>query len=75
MQLSTADRIVLDGFHRKGVHLEKEVNRVHLLIASDSGNNSATPPNEGSNGSSRARMQIENCADTMFRNYDVSILA
>jgi hypothetical protein len=34
----------------------------------DSGNNSATPRDKGSNGNSRDKTQIANCADTMFRN-------
>jgi transposase len=37
LQLSTADRVVLDGFRSKGVHPAREVNRAHLLIALDSG--------------------------------------
>jgi len=37
LQLSTADRVVLDGFRRKGVHPAREINRAHLLIALDSG--------------------------------------
>jgi transposase len=37
LQLSTADRVVLDGFRRKGVHPTREVNRAHLLLALDSG--------------------------------------
>jgi transposase len=37
LQLSAADRVVLDGFRRKGVHPAREINRAHLLIALDSG--------------------------------------
>jgi transposase len=37
LQLSTANRVVLDGFRRKGVHPAREVNRAHLLMALDSG--------------------------------------
>ena len=37
LQLSTTDRVVLEGFRRKGVHPAREVNRAHLLIALDSG--------------------------------------
>ena len=37
LQLSTADRVVLDGFRKKGVHPAREVNRAHLLMALDSG--------------------------------------
>jgi hypothetical protein len=40
-----------------------------------SGNSSGTPKGEASNGSSPVRMQAANWADTMFRNYFVSLLA
>jgi transposase len=42
LQLSTADRVVLDGFRSKGVHPAREVNRAHLLMALDSGVGEAT---------------------------------
>ena len=37
LHLSTADRVVLDGFRGKGVHPAREVNRAHLLMALDDG--------------------------------------
>jgi hypothetical protein len=42
LQLSTADRVVLDGFRKKGVHPAREVNRAHLLMALDDGVAEAT---------------------------------
>jgi transposase len=42
LHLSTADRIVLDGFRGKGVHPAREVNRAHLLMALDDGVAEAT---------------------------------
>jgi transposase len=37
LHLSIADRVVLDGFRKKGVHSAREVNRAHLLMALDDG--------------------------------------
>jgi transposase len=42
LQLSAADRVVLDGFRSKGMHPAREVNRAHLLMALDSGVAEAT---------------------------------
>lgn len=37
LQLSPADRVLLDGVRRKGVHPAREVSRAHLLMALDGG--------------------------------------
>ena len=42
LHLSTADRVVLDGFRSKGVHPAREVNCAHLLMALDDGVAEAT---------------------------------
>lgn len=42
LNLKESDRLALDMFRSKGVHLAREVNRAHLLLALDSGVPEAT---------------------------------
>lgn len=42
LQLTEADRLSLNAFRSKGVHLAREVNRAHVLVALDSGIADAT---------------------------------
>lgn len=37
LRLKESDRSALDAFRSKGVHLAREINRAHILIALDSG--------------------------------------
>jgi transposase len=42
LRLKASDRLTLDAFRSKGVHLAREVNRTHVLMALDSGIPEAT---------------------------------